>query len=726
MRLLKKLFLLAVFSVCLLAIAMLAVYAYLYKTIGKDPNRPDVEYVLRDPKIMSKIVFADGSPICEVGSERRVVVSLKEISPLFIRAILATEDREFYKHDGVNHGAIGRAILNNLRKGKMQGASTITQQVVKNLLLTPEKNWKRKAREYFLAKELEEHLTNKLGSKKAAKDKILEIYLNWIVFGVGRYGVESASQYFFGHAAREMNWAEAFSLAAIPKNPEKYNPRRPPGKKDPPGMNANAVRRKLLAASAFKNRRISAAEYESALKTQLVLSKSTISAGGIAQWICDSGKRRLETQFCKGIEVRTPRGRQSCDQKMSSLGIVVQTPIRKDLQAAMMRFAAQARNAVAARHPQLNKIDGANPVSIVALAIENSAGYVIGDAVIPYNPGSLNLAFAPQQPGSTMKPLVYATGFDMGILTPDTTYVDEESHLDARHPDKIWPLNYEPEHLGAISVRHALAESVNTVAVLAIIDIGAQNVINKSKELGIVSPLANERSLALGASAISPLEIAGAYSTFARGGRYIQLLMFTRIGKDAIIPASRQALSPSANNMVLIVTNAVIEEGTGRRVKGHLPVISYGKTGTTSGHTDAWFVLFTKDYTVVVWVGHQKRQTLGAKETGATAALPPALDIMHWLYKGEAAGAVYAMSTAPIDDSKTVEHETEIEELGEGDVSIVEEPSLETEIPEQEIKETPAIPAKGASGRKPDKGTQEFDEFIPYDPSMEAQVDQSE
>jgi membrane peptidoglycan carboxypeptidase len=690
---LRRLFWLAVIAICLAATASLAVYTYLYVTVGRNPNRASVEYVLRRPKVMSKIVFADGSTICEVGLERRITAMLKNISKPMILAILATEDDKFFEHGGVNYKCIVRAALHNLmvkltHHGVSQGASTITQQIVKNMLLTSEQKMERKISEFFLSKELERYMVQELGSEKAAKEMLLEIYLNWINFDRGRYGVETASWYYFGHSAATLDWNEALALAAIPKNPSLYNPRRHPEK--------NLARRKALGSQAVRLGYLSKEELDKALKKPLNIVSDRVSSGEIAQWICDSGVKRLEATYCTELDLHSDNGRLACKQVLSSLGIIEKTSIRKDAQEAVLDFLNRGLSALSVRHPKLNKIASKerakrgkkeNVVSGVVIAIDNKTGHVIIDAVSPYDPGSLNLAFAPQQPGSTMKPILYATGFDMGAITPESVFVDQESRLDKRHPDKVWPVNYEPEYLGPINVRHALAESVNTVAVQVIAMIDASNVISKAKQLGVLSPLANERSLALGASAISPLEMAGAYATFARGGEYIQPLIFTAIGNKKIMSERRRVLTPTAASMVQDVTRAVIEEGTGRRVKGKLPVPSYGKTGTTSGHTDAWFALFTADYTVVVWVGHRERQTLGAYETGASAALPIALDTMHYLYTGKPAGAVYAMPTKEIDDSKLIEGEIVVDEVNlEAEQVIVEEAPPDIVIPDDKAK----------------------------------------
>jgi membrane peptidoglycan carboxypeptidase len=729
MRLLKKLLKLAVVLVCLLIIVIAPVYGYLFVKVGRNPNRPNVEYVLRRPQIMSKIAFADGSTICEVGLERRVTTTLDKISKPMILAILATEDNTFFLHNGVVYLSIGRAFKNNMmrkyghRKGGKQGASTITQQIVKILLLTSEQTLQRKASEYFLALELEKYMVKEFGSKRAAKEKLLEIYLNWINFDRGRFGVETASWYYFGHSAATLDWNEALALAAIPKNPSRYNPRRHPDK--------NLERRKILGNAAVGFRFLSRAEYEKAIATPLKIVRDQTSSGDIAQWICDTGKKKLDATYCKGIDLHTDKGRLACNQTLSNLGIVLKTGIRKDAQAAALQFLNHGLNVLAVRHPDLNKIaakerakkgKGENVVSGAVIAVDNKTGNIIVDAVSPYDPGSLNLAFAPQQPGSTMKPLVYATAFEMG-LTPDTTFVDEQVFLDPHHPEKPWPVNYEPQHLGAITIRYALAESVNTVAVQVIIQIGAANVIARARLLGIVSPLANERSLALGASAISPLEMAGAYATFARGGEYVQPLIFTAIGKDQIVPERRRALSPTAASMTQDVTHAVVMEGTGRGVKNKLPVPAYAKTGTTTGHTDAWFALFTADYTVVVWVGHRERQTLGGKETGASAALPIALDVMRTLY-GVPAGAVYAMSKKAVDDSQVIEGgDIEVENIEEGDQNVVEDAPSDLEEPEGGAEQ----PAKQETvqGGKPSKavkaqpaGDQQFEELEQQDTSQ--------
>jgi membrane peptidoglycan carboxypeptidase len=707
----KKFLKIAVIAIMIAVAGFLGTGYAIYYSISHSPNKPSMADVLRSMNLMSQIRFADGSTICEDGSERRIATTLDRVAPVAKDAFLSVEDDTFYKHNGVNYKAVVRAgvvyIKRHGKKGGKQGASTITQQVIRNRLLTLEQTLKRKATEAVYAIEFEEYLSKELGSKKAAKDKILETYLNWINFGSGRYGIESASQDFFGKSASQLNLVESAALAAIPKSPSKYNPR------SKEGVIANAERRVHVLDRMLINKKISQEQYDQAVNAKLVLApKRAPLVAVFSQEICDAGKARLRTKVCPGLNKDSDRDRLACELKVSALGTTVDTTIDARVQAFAHRSLEQGRAAVGKRHPK----NGAPYAS--AVVIRNKTGEVISVASTPYQAGGLNYAYALRSVGSTMKPFVYGAGFDMGgIISPETVFVDAESHLDKRHPEKVWPSNYEPEFMGAVNVRTALAHSVNTIAVQAIIMIDAENVIKFVRKFGVTSALANERSLALGVSDISPFELANAYATFAREGEYVEPILFSKVDGEVAKRISRRAMSRTAALEVLDCMGAVNTEGTGRAVKNKLPVVSYGKTGTTSGHSDAWFALVTKDYTVVVWVGHKTRMSLGGKETGASAALPIALDIMRFLYTGQAAGAVYSMSTKEIDDSNVVEG---MEFIEKEEVVQIGPVNPQQTLPEFEAPDDIEKPdtEKAAPG-KPSKSvkSRSYDEFVPSDES---------
>jgi penicillin-binding protein 1A len=633
----------------IVAVSLGAGYAIYYK-LSHSPERPSVSEALRDMNVLSKIRFADGSTACEVGSERRVAITLDKVSPIARNAFLAVEDDSFYRHGGVNYLAVLRAAVWNLTHGSKQGASTITQQVVKNLLLSPERSMKRKVMETSLAFELEGYLTRKLGSKKAAKDKILEMYLNWVNFGSGRYGIESASQDFFGKPASELGLSESVALASLPKSPSKYNLRT---KK---GAEANASRAKHVLSRMVKAGAITEDEKKAAMSVPLRLVPRKTAVAEYSQEICDAGKKALRAKYCPGLNEKSDKDRLACELKISSLGTSVESSVDAKAQEFAHKTLEAGRNAIAKRHPAKGAPYAA------AVAIHNATGEVRVLASSPYAAGGLNYCFARRQPGSTMKPIVYGEAFQEGRITPASVFVDEESRLDPSHPERIWPSNYEPDFMGPVNVRTALAHSVNTVAVQVAIMVGPKNVIRLARQLGITSDLAAAPSLALGVSDISPLEMANAYATFARDGEYVEPALWKSVGGERIVPKRHRAMSRSAAADTLSIMASVITDGTGRSVKNRLPVPSFGKTGTTSGHSDAWFGLGTADYTVMVWVGHKTRMSLGGKETGASAALPIALDIMHFLHAGKGAGAVYSMPTKPIDDSDVVEGADIVEE----------------------------------------------------------------
>jgi penicillin-binding protein 1A len=622
--------------------------------VASRPDMPKVEGLFGEQKQMTRITSDDNEVICEVGSERRTVIGFSDIPPAVIEAFLAAEDAGFWEHDGYDLRGLIRSGYKYLLKGKKQGASTVDQQDIKNLLFVKKdaegkaapRDPRQKAKEIVLAIELVDFLTKKLGSKRAAKEWIITKYLNTISFGNGRFGIEAASQYYFGHSAKTMNRLEAITLAAMPKDPTRYNPRHTKPRKGHQ-LSDNTERRVYVLDQLRKTGKIGDKEYSELKNASPRIVPPRSEASAAAQEVCDNVKEKLYDAYCTGLNYRkSDRDKQICSERVSNLGIVVKTTIDLKLQLALKQIVKPGVDIIARRHGKTV----APQVAIVV--VENATGNVktmLGGS--PYETGGTNYARMPRQPGSLWKVFDYGAGFEGGVFTPNTTFVDYQMFL--KGPEKEWPHNYEPEHKGEVTVRAAMAYSLNTVAMQALIQVGPKRVINFARKFGIKSRLEPDLSLALGSYELTPMEIVGAYSAIARGGRYLQPMVVTEIGEKVLPREENEATKPWVANEILDLLREVIvnAHGTGRSVNGLVDEPIYGKTGTTSNHSDAWFAGFTKKYTVVVWVGNDKaKDSLGAKETGASAALPIWADVVSFLYTGHTADRVKQMSAKVIND----------------------------------------------------------------------------
>jgi penicillin-binding protein 1A len=694
--------------------------------VASRPDMPKVEDLFGDQKQMTRITSDDDTVICEVGSERRIVISFTDIPSVAIKAFIAAEDADFWEHNGYDFRGLVRSGYKYLFKGKKQGASTIDQQVIKNLLFVKKdadgkaalRDPKQKAKEIVLAIKLVDFLTKKLGSKRAAKEWIITKYLNTISFGNGRFGIEAASQYYFGHGAATMNLLEAVTLAAMPKDPTRYNPRHTKPRKGHK-LSDNAERRVYVLDQLRKTGKIGDKEYFELKNASPRIVPPRSEASAAAQEVCDNVKEKLYDAYCTGLNYRkSDRDKQICGERVSNLGIVVKTTIDLKLQLALKQIAKPGVDTIARRH---NKT--VSP-QVAIVVVENATGNVktmLGGS--PYETGGTNYARMPRQPGSLFKVFDYGAGFAGGDFTPNTTFVDYQMFL--KGPEKEWPHNYEPEHMGPVTVKTAMAHSLNTVAMQALIQVGPKRVINFARKFGIKSRLEPDLSLALGSYELTPMEIAGAYSAIARGGRYLQPMIVTEIGEKVLPREENEATKPWVAEELLDLLHEVIATGTGKGANGVVNELLYGKTGTTSNHSDAWFAGFTKKYTVVVWVGNDKaKDSLGAKETGASAALPIWADVVSFLYTGHTADRVKKMSTKLVPekaDKAAEEAAEEGEEIVEDDVFGVTAdgevilndqvlPKSESEAKPELIKDTEPAKTTEPSAPKaaePDKATDE-------------------
>ena len=534
---------------------------------------------LYDVKRQPSITYLDrsGAVVAVRGSQYAPPADIESLPAYVPAAFVAIEDKQFYHHPGFNPWGMIRSELYNVRHpgGALRGGSTITQQLARNLFLNAAQTYRRKAQELVLAMWLEIHFSKK---------QILALYLNRVNFGGGAYGIEAASQRYFNKPASDLTLGEAALLAATMKGPSRYNPA------------ANSVRAARRATVVLYEMEgmgaITAAQRQAAFSHPVHVSVRL--ANQRAQYFIDW----LDAQ------VRAQVGEPTQD-------LVVETTLDLPIQAA----AEQAVRAGVAGHAEQGVQQGA----LVAMDGEGRIRAYVGGAA--YGDSQYDRATtARRQAGSAFKPFVYLTAMEAGH-TPGEGVVDEPITI-----GNWTPRNYTGKYLGAIDLRTALAQSINTVAARLANEVGTARVADTAHRLGITSPIQTDPSMALGAVEVSPLEMAQAYDAFSNGGLRAHPYGVERIraanGRalydHAAGPAAREAVigQPALSEMIDML-RGVIARGTGAKAK----VEGYdlaGKTGTTSDYKDAWFVGFTGGFTAAVWVGRDDNTPM-RKVTGGGA-----------------------------------------------------------------------------------------------------------
>jgi penicillin-binding protein 1B len=533
---------------------------------------------------------------------QRETLIYQDIPPVLVQAIVAIEDRRFFKHNGVDIRGIGRALINWTTSGSLkfgQGGSTITQQLVKNTYLTPEKTLRRKFNEVLIAVALEQRLS---------KQDIFALYCNEVYLGhrngVGVRGVAQAARVFFGKEMIDISLAEAATIAGMIQSPARYAPDRHPEA-------ARLRRDKVIMAMARDGVvDVDASQRERALPVNVAAFEG--SSNELAPYYVDAVNRAMD-DLQRGLE---PGAEQS---------IGVQTTIDPDLQTA-------AENALRHQLEVLGKsARGKAKPQGAMVALDVRTGQVL--AMVggrSYAESQLNRATdAKRQPGSVFKPFVYATAFEAGI-SPLSTYRDAPQTFQYDHATYS-PANYGRSYsMHDVLLREGLIRSLNVVTVDLAIRTGLASVAATAARFGLPKPEAYP-SMALGTSEATPLQMAAAYSAFANGGTMFEPTVIGKVvdnnsGETMItpLPTSRQVIKPTTAYMITDMLSAVTQRGTARRARSSFKNVAIaGKTGTTR---DGWFVGYTTNLVCAVWVGFDDNQQLGL--TGAEAALPAWIDFM--------------------------------------------------------------------------------------------------
>lgn len=671
------------------ALAVTGLFAY----YGRD--LPDVSALSSAyrPCQTTRILARGGEVLAEVFEERRTVVPFEHVPDRVLKAVLAAEDADFYRHEGLDYAGMVRALLVNLREGSFtQGGSTITQQVVKNFLLTPERTIERKVKEVLLARKLEQSLS---------KDEILFLWLNQVNFGDGRYGIQEAARYYFGKDVREVSLGEAALLAGIPKAPSHYSPRHDleAARERRDWVLGEMVRKGFAdehSAQAARDERVRLAparaeELGSAPEVVAIAQKmlrdrvggQAARRGGytIETTIDASLQSRARQGLREGLEAidarhgyalggaaktkRSSRSRPALARTAPRVGhtaigeVIAVDDVKRTVRVrvagvdGVVDLAREKRYAaVSKRASDIVKIGdrlrlsmtdpqrGAEPARM-RLASGPEGAVVLLDArtreVLAHVGGyeAVPLGFdratsAARQPGSAFKPLVYSAALNTRRFTPATILYDTPEVF-----ERWRPRNFETwEYRGPVRLREALAQSINIAAVKLLSEVGVESAVAYAHALGIESDLTPTLSLALGASEVSPVELANAYAVFASGGTSQPTLLVKRIrdarGREVRLAPERPAQRVIGQDEAYLITSlltSVVDHGTGRAAR-RLGRTVAGKTGTSNDARDAWFVGYTPDLVACVWVGFDDHSPLGPGESGARSALPIWIDVV--------------------------------------------------------------------------------------------------
>ena len=706
---------LKIFSALLLVLvlAFTAVGIGLYKWAAKD--LPDYRTISDyDPPLVTKVLTRDGEVLGQFYREKRYLVSLDKIPPQVVQAFLASEDARFYEHEGVSILGVVRAAIQNFKAGEIvQGGSTITQQVIKSLLLTPERSYTRKLKEAILAYRLENHLT---------KDEILTIYMNQIFLGSRAYGVEAASREYFGKHISELDLAEASLLAALPKAPSRLNPYRNP---------EGARHRQMYVLSRMLNLGwIDEQEYQEAVSQPLELQRMPDPSWQVGPYYLEEVRRRLIEMFGEekvyegGLVVQTPTSfkhlsaaqnalRQGLEDSAKRRGwrdpldnmepemqegfLMQQVLDPEELEkgqwlkvlvtdvessGADVRFGEfQGRIDVStmewARTPDPSKApeevrairdatrilkpgdivwaslqqkpepgelmeEGSLEPMVLDMALEQEpevqgAIYSLdprtGDVLAlaggyDFQQSHFNRAIqARRQPGSAFKPIVYSAALDNGY-TPASIVLDAPFVYDDHETLTSWrPRNFEGVFHGPTLIRDALVKSRNLVTIRVAQNLGVNELINRSRSLGIQEEFPRDLSLSLGSVPVTLEGMCQAFSAFARDGSYVVPRLITSVSDswgELLYENETEPVEAISHENAYIITSLlqeVVADGTGWRARALGRPVA-GKTGTTNKQKDAWYLGYSPYLLTGVYVGFDQPSPMGRFETGSRAASP--------------------------------------------------------------------------------------------------------
>ena len=670
-------------------------------------NIPDYKFLKNyKPPVSSKVYSGDGELVSDFSEQKRIFIPFSSIPQNVINSFLSAEDKNFFSHPGVDAKGVLRAIINNitniLTSKRLEGASTITQQVAKNFLLTNEVSINRKIKEAILAFRIERALT---------KERILELYLNQIYLGSGAYGVAAASLEYFDKSIKELNYIEAAMLAALPKAPSKYNPYRNP--------DLAKFRRDLVLKNLLENDFISSTQYENFKSQKIQLKKAKKVFLEDAQYYIEDVRKNViekltyEKVYKQGFNINTPinlklqkiatqslrEGLIEYDKRKGWRGPIKNIKLynswSKNLDEYKLENSINWKIAIVKR---INKFSAeiettdktkgiikyqditwtkkdfhellrVGDIIYVKQISENNfslkqlpkinGGIVVMDPYtgrvmaisggFSFKNSEFNRASqAFRQPGSAFKPFVYALALENNF-TPSSLVLDAPLVLDQGSDLKMWkPENYGKKFYGPSTLRVGLEKSRNLMTVRIAQKLGIKNLAKFSKDLGIYDDPDELLSISLGSAETTLLRLTSAYSTFINGGKLVtpilidrvqdsegntilnnekricsncDMISFTGSGFPEIKDTYDQVFSSQTAYQITSLLEGVIKRGTGKKLKD-LNLNLAGKTGTTNENTDTWFIGFTSNLVIGVYVGLDNPEPLGKFETGSKTALP--------------------------------------------------------------------------------------------------------
>jgi penicillin-binding protein 1A len=668
---------------------------------------PDYKFLKNyKPPVSSKVYSGDGELVDDFSTEKRIFVPYKSIPLKVVNAFLSAEDKNFFSHPGVDAKGVLRAIINNISNiissKRLEGASTITQQVAKNFLLSNEVSLNRKLKEAILAFRIERALT---------KERILELYLNQIYLGEGTYGVASASLEYFDKPINELNYEEAALLAALPKAPSRYNPYK--------DIDLAKFRRDLVLRNLLDNNYIDNKKYKKLVDKKIVLKKIKKIYLEDAQYFVEDVRKDVieklgyDKVYKEGLNINTPinlrlqkiateslrNGLIKYDKRKGWRGPITNKKLLKDWQKDLKKFKLEK-----SINWKLARVNSIKQFSIEIETENKKKGFIkysdiswtkkefrelftIGDIIyvkkikddnyslkqlpevnggivvmdpftgrvvalsggFSFKESEFNRATqALRQPGSAFKPFVYALALE-NDYNPSTLILDAPLVLDQGTDLKMWkPENYGKKFYGPSTLRTGLEKSRNLMTVRIAQDLGLNKIINFSKQLGIYDDPNELLSISLGSAETTLLRLTSAYSSFVNGGKLIRPIMIDRIqdsegitifnnetrkcvncdqisylGKEypSIKDNFTQIFSPQTAYQMTSILEGVVQRGTAKKLRD-LKLDIAGKTGTTNKNTDTWFVGFTSNLVIGVYVGADSPKPLGKYETGSKTALP--------------------------------------------------------------------------------------------------------
>jgi penicillin-binding protein 1A len=575
-----------------------------------------------EPALKTRVLAADSSLIREFYVQNRILLSFDEIPENVKRSFIAIEDKRFYRHFGIDLIRLAAVAWKDLiHWSRREGASTITQQLSRDLFLTKEQTFPRKIKEALLAIRIE---------RTYSKDEILEMYLNQIYFGGGSYGIEAASRRFLGKPVDELELHQIALLAGLNKNPDGYNPFYHPERA--------LKRRNIVLWAMLKNDVIAQAEYDTLKTKPLDINQQERSDGSFAAYFTEYIRQVLTAKYGSkaiyrdGLTVYT-----TCDPHLQKVA-------EDSMEAFLTRMETQEGYELT-RAGYLDSVAAEveiepNYIQSAVVAIDPRNGHIkvmVGGR--NFNEKEWNHAIqAQRQPGSAFKPFIYVAALENGY-SPSDVLLDTPLVIEMPNGEVYKPRNFSETFQGAVSLRFALNESINIPAIKLLQKIGAPSAVNAARKMGIKSTLMPYLSLALGSYEVNLLEMTSAFAVLAARGVRAEpmaiLKIVDRFGTtlEEFREYREVVLPPEISYIATDMLRTALTEGTGKTARSMgLRVPAAGKTGTTDDYGDGWFIGFTPDLAVGVWTGFDDHTPMGRNKTGARVALPLWVDVMRAAY----------------------------------------------------------------------------------------------